>query len=57
MKKIAAKNKVVVSELGKVGGSRLMINIDWASRKYSKKVNLSLDEILELWSKGVNKHV
>jgi len=57
IKKIAAKNKTVISELGKVGGSRLMINIDWASKKNPNKINLPLDEILELWSKGVNKHV
>ncbi len=57
MKKIAGKNKVVISELGKVGGNRLIIDVDWASKKNSKKINIQLEELLKLWSNGVNKYV
>jgi phosphoribosylformylglycinamidine synthase len=57
LKKLAAKNKVIISEIGKVGGSRLIINVDWASKKNPKKINLGIDEITEIWSKGVNKYV
>jgi phosphoribosylformylglycinamidine synthase len=57
MKKIAVKNRVIISEIGKVGGSRLMINVDWASKKCQEKINVSLDELLGLWEEGVNRYV
>ena len=57
LKNIAAKNKITASEIGKVGGSRLMINVDWASKKNPKNINIELSELIELWSKGVNKYV
>lgn len=57
LKKIAAKNKITASEIGKTGGNRLMINVDWASKKNPKKINVSLEELTEIWSKGVNKYV
>jgi phosphoribosylformylglycinamidine synthase len=57
LKKLASKNNVIISEIGKVGGSRLIINVDWASKKNPKKINLGIDELIDIWSKGVNKYV
>ncbi len=57
LNRIASKNKIIATEIGKTGGNRLIINIDWASKKYSKKLNLELDEIKKLWISGVNKYV
>jgi phosphoribosylformylglycinamidine synthase len=57
LKKIAIKNKILATEIGKTGGNRLIINIDWASKKYSKKINLTLEELENLWLNGVNKYV
>lgn len=57
LKRIASKNKIIATEIGKTGGNRLIINIDWASRKCSKRLNLNLDEIEKLWMTGVNKYV
>ena len=57
LKKIAIKYKILATEIGKTGGNRLIINIDWASKKYSKKINLTLEELENLWLNGVNKYV
>lgn len=57
LKKIALKNKILATEIGKTGGNRLIINIDWASKKYSKRLNITLEELENLWFNGVNKYV
>jgi phosphoribosylformylglycinamidine synthase len=57
MKKIAIANKVVISELGKVGGDKLIINVDWAAKSNSKKLSITLDNIEKLWNNEVNKYV
>jgi phosphoribosylformylglycinamidine synthase len=56
MKTIARAGRVVLTELGKTGGSRLIIEVDWASKKCSRKLNLTLDEIEKLWKNTVNEH-
>lgn len=57
LKKIALKNKILATEIGKTGGNRLIINIDWASKKYSRKLNITLEELENFWFNGVNKYV
>jgi phosphoribosylformylglycinamidine synthase II len=57
LKKLAALHKVAASELGKTGGNRLMINVDWASMKHKRKLDLTLSEIEKLWEGTVNRHV
>jgi len=36
IKRIASKYKVPLNEIGEVGGKRLIINIDWASKRHSQ---------------------
>jgi phosphoribosylformylglycinamidine synthase len=57
MKRIAAENKVILTEIGKTGGERLIINIDWATKKSSQKINLKISELENIWMNGVNKYV
>ncbi|MCX8093929.1 MAG: phosphoribosylformylglycinamidine synthase subunit PurL [Candidatus Goldbacteria bacterium] len=57
MKKIAAQNKVVLTEIGKTGGDRLIINIDWAAKKCSQKINIKITDLENIWMNGVNKYV
>jgi phosphoribosylformylglycinamidine synthase len=57
MKQIAAKNRVACTEIGKTGGSKLVINVDWASKKNSKKLTADVSEIIKLWEGTVNAHV
>ncbi|HDT15191.1 MAG TPA: phosphoribosylformylglycinamidine synthase subunit PurL, partial [Firmicutes bacterium] len=57
MKHLAAANKTVVTELGKTGGPRLIINVDWAAKSNSKKLDVTLEEIKKRWENGVNKYV
>ncbi len=57
MKKIAAQNKVILTEIGKTGGDRLIINIDWAAKKCSQKINIKISELENIWMNGVNKYV
>ena len=57
LKKIASKNLVPFTEIGETGGDRLIINVDWSSKKASKRINLKLDELTKLWMSGVNSHV
>jgi len=57
IKKIAAKNKVILTEIGKTGGERLIINIDWAAKKCSQKINIKISELENIWMNGVNKYV
>jgi phosphoribosylformylglycinamidine synthase subunit PurL len=57
MKTLARAGRVPLTEIGKTGGSRLIINVDWASKRYSRKLNLTLDEIEKLWKNTVNEHV
>lgn len=57
MKKIASLNRVPCTELGKVCGSRLVINVDWASKKNSKKLSVDLAEVIKLWEGTVNRYV
>jgi len=57
MKQLAAKNKVTITEIGEVGGDRMIINVNWAAKAYSKKINIHLDEIENLWKNGMVKYV
>jgi hypothetical protein len=57
MKKTAVKNRVACTELGKTGGSKLVINVDWASKKNSKKLSVDIADIVKLWEGTVNEHV
>ena len=57
IKKIASVNRVACTELGKTGGSHLVINVDWASKKNSKKLKMDVNEIIKLWEGTVNEHV
>lgn len=57
IKKLAAENKVILTEIGKTGGDRLIINIDWASKKCSHKINIKISELENIWLNGVNKYV
>ena len=57
LKKLAALNKTPISEIGETGGSRLIIGVDWSCKKCSKKLNISLEELHKIWSKGVKEYV
>jgi phosphoribosylformylglycinamidine synthase len=57
MKKLAAQNRTACTELGKTGGNRLTVNVDWASKKNSKKLSVDIAEIVKLWEGTVNEHV
>lgn len=57
LKKLAAANKTPISEIGETGGSRLIIGVDWSCKKCSKKMNVSLEELHKIWSKGVKEYV
>lgn len=57
IKKIAVLNKVILTEIGKTGGDRLIINIDWAAKKCSQKINIKISELENIWMNGVNKYV
>ena len=57
MKKLAAANRVPVSEIGKTGGERLIINVDCSAKRRLQRINLTLSEIDKIWSGGVNRHV
>ena len=57
LKKLAAANNTPISEIGETGGSRLIIGVDWSCKKCSKKMNISLDELHKIWSKGVKDYV
>ena len=57
MKALASLNKVPVAEIGKTGGNRLIINVNCSARKCVHKLNIETEEMLKLWSPGVNSHV
>ncbi len=57
LKKLAALNKTPISEIGETGGNRLIIGVDWSCKKCSNKLNISLDELHKIWSKGVKEYV
>lgn len=57
LKKLGAKNNVVISELGKTGGDKLIINIDWAAKSNSKKISVTTEDLEKIWSNGVNQYV
>ncbi|MCE5300980.1 MAG: phosphoribosylformylglycinamidine synthase subunit PurL [Spirochaetia bacterium] len=56
-RKMAAKDKVVLSEIGKVGGNRLIVHVDWSSQSKCRNINVTTEELIRLWSTGVNKYV
>ncbi len=57
MKQLAVKNRVALTEIGEVGGDRLIISVNWAAKAYSKRLNMRVDEIENLWRNGMNKYV
>ncbi|HRU38575.1 MAG TPA: phosphoribosylformylglycinamidine synthase subunit PurL, partial [Candidatus Goldiibacteriota bacterium] len=57
IKRLAARNRVACSELGKTGGKRMVINVDWASKKNSRKLSVDVREMIKLWEGTVNSHV
>lgn len=57
IKRIAVLNKVILTEIGKTGGGRLIINIDWAAKKCSQKINIKISELETIWMNGANKYV
>jgi len=56
-RKLAKKEKVCVTEIGKTGGDKLIINVNWSAKSNSKKINVSLSELNALYTNGVNKYV